>query len=213
MQNQADYKTNQAGAKRQQGWLVQRAPGLFAGESLAGVLEGSEIDSNDLRSVTREGVGSVASENGLTLVSDNSAQLLWMNLALAGNSSARSWGNPDVDFAATKSQAQGPAGLDGFNVLEADELGHEWVHNFDGVIADLELWANEGHPSQCPGDKCAKDGGSNGSALVNDAAGNEWNLEGEHDASVSDVALWSELNDFWHCSILAVPTNLQVKGK
>ena len=213
MQNQADYETNQAGAKRQQGWLVQRAPGLFAGESLAGVLEGSKVDANDLGGITGESVWCVASENGFSFVSDDSAQLLWVNLALAGNSSARSWGNPDVDFAATKSQAQGPASLDGFNVLEADELGHEWVHNFDGVIADLELWANEGHPSQCAGDKCAKNGGSNWSALVNDAAGNVWNLEGKHDTSVSDVALWSELNDFWHGSILAVPTNLQVKGK
>lgn len=213
MQNQADYKTNQADAKRQQGWLVQRAPRIFAGESLAGVLEGSKVDSHNLRSITGESVRSVASENGVTFVSDNSAQLLGVDLALAGNSSARSWGNPDVDFAASESQTQSPASLNRLDVLKANEFSNEWVHNFDGVIADLELWANEGHPSQCAGDKCTKNGRSNWSALVNDAAGNEWNLEGKHDTSVSDVALWSELNDFWHCSILAVPTNLQVKGK
>ena len=211
MQKYAERKTNHADANRQHGWGVQRALGIDSLDLHAAVSQVVERDASDVSRITREGVWGIAGSNLGGLAVRQTAKVVRVNLAPA---TSGSWGDPSRNASVAGDNVHVPAGFDGVHFVQANQFGDEGVHNLDVVLSELELWANESNPAQRAEQQSARNGGQNytGFAVVRsvDRVGD---VEAEGYTAVNKTALGSEDFNVGHRSILAVPSDLQLKGK
>lgn len=211
MQNYAERKTNQADANRQQGWGVQRALGVDSLDLHATVSQIVERDASDVSRITREGVRGVAGSNLGGLAVGQTAEVVRVNLAPA---TRWGWGNPSGNASVAGDNVHVPAGVDGVDLVQADQLGDERVYNLDVVLSELELWANESHPAQRAEQQGARNSGQNRAGFaVESSVDRVGDVEAEGYTAVYKTALGSEDFNVGHRSILAVPSDLQLKGK
>lgn len=211
MQNYAERKTNQADANRQQGWGVQRALGIDSFNLHATVSQVVERDASDVSRITREGVWSIAGSNLGGLAVSQTAKVVWMNLAPATRGS---WGNPSRNASVAGNNVHVPAGFDGVDLVQTNQFANERVDNLDVVLGELELWANESHPAQSAEQQGTRKSGKNRVCFaVEGSVDHVGDVEAEGYTAVYETALGSEDFNFGHRSILAVPSDLQLKGK